>query len=106
MFQRLIARREFIRSSVSTLGVVTAAAGLSKAADGPGPAAVQPPPRGPGSSFSGEQLDQIAFPMGGIGAGMICLEGTGSLTNVSVRNQPMVQNQPGLFAALSLGGPE
>jgi uncharacterized protein (DUF608 family) len=51
-------------------------------------------------------LEQIAFPMGGIGAGMICLEGAGSLTNVSMRNRPEFQNQPGMFAALSLGGPQ
>ena len=107
MPQRLIARREFIRTSVGTLGAITASAGFSKNADTPPtPAAAKTPPRGPNSSFSAEHLDQVAFPMGGIGAGMICLEGTGSLTHVSVRNQPVVQNQPGLFAALSLGGPK
>jgi uncharacterized protein (DUF608 family) len=55
--------------------------------------------------FTGDQLGQIAFPMGGFGAGMMCLEGTGGLTNVSIRDRPMLQNQPGLFAAISIGGP-
>jgi uncharacterized protein (DUF608 family) len=103
---KLIARREFFRASAGTLGAIAAGASLARAAEGGHSVAAPLPVRGPDSVFTGEQLDQLAFPMGGIGAGMICLEGTGSLTNVSVKNGPMVQNQPGLFAALSLGGPE
>lgn len=38
--------------------------------------------------------------MGGIGAGMICLEGAGALTNVSVRNRPDLKNEPLLFGAI------
>ena len=33
----------------------------------------------------GERLNRIAFPMGGIGAGMLSLEGTGALSQVSLR---------------------
>ena len=29
--------------------------------------------------YSGKNLDRIAFPIGGMGAGMYCLEGTGCL---------------------------
>ena len=106
MPEKLIARREFLRASVGTIGAVAAGASLSRAAEGAARAPEPAPPRGPDSTFTGEQLDQVAFPMGGIGAGMICLGGTGALTNVSVRNQPKVQNEPGMFAAISLGGPE
>ncbi len=106
MADKLIARREFVRTSVGTLGAIAAGASLSRAADAGGAAAAATPsPRGPDTTYSGEQLDQIAFPMGGLGAGMICLEGTGALTNVSIRDRPMLQNQPGLFAAISIGGP-
>ena len=42
--------------------------------------------------------------MGGIGAGMICLEGTGALSHVSLRNQPEVFNEPCVFAAISVKG--
>ncbi|HMD60312.1 MAG TPA: GH116 family glycosyl-hydrolase, partial [Opitutaceae bacterium] len=106
MPDRLIARREFVRSSVGTLGAIAAAASLARAAGGPGPSPGAPAaPRGPNTAFTGEQLDQIAFPMGGLGAGMMCLEGPGALTNVSIRDRPMLQNQPGLFAAVSIGGP-
>jgi uncharacterized protein (DUF608 family) len=42
--------------------------------------------------------------MGGIGAGMICLEGTGSLTSFSLRNRPDFLKQPVTFAALAIRG--
>ena len=29
--------------------------------------------------YSGKNLDRIAFPVGGMGAGMFCLEGTGAI---------------------------
>ena len=54
--------------------------------------------------YEGEYLNQVAFPMGGIGAGMICLEGTGALSHVSLRNKPEVFNEPCVFAAVSLRG--
>ena len=55
-------------------------------------------------SYTGEHLNRIAFPIGGIGAGMFCLEGTGAISHMSVRNKPEVFNEPGLFAALSIKG--
>lgn len=54
------------------------------------------------STYSGEYLNRIAFPVGGIGAGMFCVEGTGAISNMSVRNKPDVFNEPEFFAALSL----
>lgn len=42
--------------------------------------------------------------MGGIGAGMICLEGTGAISHVSVRNKPDVYNEPMMFSALYVKG--
>ena len=38
--------------------------------------------------------------MGGMGAGMICLEGTGALSHFSLRHKPEVFNEPCTFAAL------
>lgn len=57
-------------------------------------------------SYQGKNLERIAFPMGGIGAGMICLEGTGAISHVSVRNSADVFNSPLLFAAISVKGIE
>jgi uncharacterized protein (DUF608 family) len=42
--------------------------------------------------------------MGGMGAGMICLEGTGALSHVSLRNHPEVFHEPCTFAAISIKG--
>ncbi len=55
-------------------------------------------------SFCDRELDQIAFPMGGLGAGMICMQGTGALGNVSIQNEPNVHFEPNLFAALHICG--
>jgi uncharacterized protein (DUF608 family) len=52
--------------------------------------------------YSGKHLDRIAFPIGGIGAGMFCLEGTGAISHMSVHNHPEVFNEPCMFAALSV----
>jgi uncharacterized protein (DUF608 family) len=60
-----------------------------------------------GHVFEGAALDQIAFPIGGIGAGMICLEGTGALSKFSLRHRPNLSDEPEVFAALTiLGAPE
>jgi uncharacterized protein (DUF608 family) len=54
--------------------------------------------------YSGKNLDRIAFPIGGIGAGMFCLEGTGGISHMSVHNHPAVFNEPCMFAAISVKG--
>ncbi len=52
--------------------------------------------------YSGIYLNQIAFPMGGLGAGMICLEGTGSLSGFALRNQQEEWPEPYQYAAISV----
>jgi uncharacterized protein (DUF608 family) len=54
--------------------------------------------------YSGERLNRVAFPLGGLGAGMVCLEGTGALSHVSLRNRPEVFHEPCMFAALGFQG--
>ena len=54
--------------------------------------------------YSGEYLNRIAFPIGGLGAGMFCLEGSGAISHVSVRNRPEMFNEPGWFAAICIKG--
>ena len=44
--------------------------------------------------YRGNQLSQIAFPLGGIGAGCICLNGYGGLQDFSVRNRPSLTAAP------------
>jgi uncharacterized protein (DUF608 family) len=54
--------------------------------------------------YTGAGLDRVAFPLGGIGAGMICLEGAGSLSKVSICNEPDLVSEPAVFAGLSING--
>ncbi|MBN9381286.1 MAG: hypothetical protein J0H74_10990 [Chitinophagaceae bacterium] len=53
-------------------------------------------------AYKGAYLQQVAFPIGGIGTGMFCLEGTGALSHMSVRNSPDMFNEPAMFAAISI----
>jgi len=54
--------------------------------------------------YTGANLDRVAFPMGGIGAGMICLEGTGMLSHWSLRNRPDIFSEHQVFAAICVKG--
>jgi len=108
-------RRKFLTLSAATIGAVgslgTAPAaefGQAHGQHSPGSktarAAGRHSRRPYNSDYSGEYLNQVALPLGGIGAGMICLEGTGALSHVSLRNHPDVFNEPCVFAAISLKG--
>ena len=108
-------RRKFLRLSAATMGALGSLGAAPKAESGHAPS--QPRPgtrparvpsrrgrRGYDSEYSTQYLNQVAFPIGGIGAGMICLEGTGALSHVSLRNRPEVFNEPCVFAAVSVKG--
>src|SRR5690348_13288182 len=107
-------RRKFLQLSAATVGAV-GSLGASPAAE-TGTELQRPaahkrsrpggrrPSRAFNSEYTDEFLNQVAFPLGGIGAGMICLEGIGALSNVSLRNRPEVFNEPCLFAAVAMNG--
>ena len=108
-------RRQFLTLSAATMGAVgslgaASAAELEHAPDRhttgvkTARATGRRSRRGYNAEYTGENLNQVAFPMGGIGAGMICLEGTGALSHVSLRNHPDVFNEPCVFAAISVKG--
>jgi hypothetical protein len=102
-----VPRREFVKRSATALGAAgMAALPLTDAlADDQAPAATPLPHRTYDGTYAGPRLNRVGFPMGGFGAGMICLEGTGALTEVSIRNHADVFNEPGIFAAVSVLGP-
>ena len=54
--------------------------------------------------YEGGNLNHVAFPLGGVGAGMICLEGTGALSHMSFRNAPDVFSEPYIYSALCVKG--
>ena len=62
--------------------------------------------RGYNEKYIGEYTRKIAFPIGGIGTGMFCIEGTGALSNMSIRHRPNVFNEPTMFAAIHVKGYE
>jgi len=62
------------------------------------------PKRKYNGGYINEYLSRVAFPMGGMGAGMICMEGTGALSHVSIKNRPDIFNEPTMFAAIVVKG--
>jgi uncharacterized protein (DUF608 family) len=54
--------------------------------------------------YEGPSLNRVAFPIGGIGAGMFCLEGTGAFSHMSVRGTLQFFNEPCTFAAITVKG--
>jgi hypothetical protein len=54
--------------------------------------------------YRDQHLSRVAFPMGGIGAGTLCLEGSGALSHVSLRHKPDAFNEPRTYAALYVAG--
>jgi hypothetical protein len=53
---------------------------------------------GPQRTFTGDSAAQIAMPLGGIGAGCICLNGYGGLEDFSIGNRPSTTALPEGFA--------
>jgi uncharacterized protein (DUF608 family) len=101
-------RREFMKLSVAaaalpTAGVMVGAADVRSETAGR-TAGLSSPHRSYNGAYEGPTLSRVAFPLGGIGAGTICLDGTGALSHFSLRNRPDVFNEPGVFAALSVKG--
>lgn len=55
-------------------------------------------------TFSGSNLDRIEFTLGGIGAGNICIKGTGALGGFCIRHVPGIYWDPMVFAAITILG--
>jgi uncharacterized protein (DUF608 family) len=55
--------------------------------------------KGPQRTFQGDKSTQIAMPLGGIGAGCICVNGYGGLQDFSIQNRPETTALPEGFAS-------
>ena len=107
-----IKRRDFLKLSATTIGALGASGVAPSATAQMGGGSVSSPSpksraRGKSSyngEYSGERLNRVAFPMGGIGAGMICLEGSGALSHVSLRHRPEIFHEPVTFGAICVKG--
>ncbi len=102
---RRMNRREFIVSaSTATLGAaagvgasVPAEAETQRSADKSATSA-ELLQFGPQRTFSGSQAIQIAMPLGGIGAGCICLNGIGGLQDFALHHHPQNSALPDQWA--------
>src|ERR1700726_3485276 len=104
-------RREFlVTTSSAALGAAVPLAGAQPAlpvADAPVTPVSKALPysseelfsSGPQRSFTGDRATQIAMPMGGIGAGCVCLNGYGGLQDFSIGNHPSTTALPNGYAA-------
>ena len=92
------ARSAEYRLAVTAIFLTAVAAPWSRAAE--------PPARDFNGPYTGRNLNRIAFPIGGIGAGMFCLEGTGAISHMSVRHRMEFFHEPTTFAALCVLGKE
>jgi uncharacterized protein (DUF608 family) len=91
--------------TMGTFGFVPPAPGAAvREVAGAVPGAAGSPRRAYNAPYGGAQLSRVAFPLGGMGAGMICLEGTGALSHFSLRHKPDVFHEPCTFAALAIRG--
>jgi uncharacterized protein (DUF608 family) len=105
--KKKLSRRKFITSTaIAGIGTLSASSFITSCSgnNSQTQSSKQPHSHSFNSDYSGKQLDRIAFPLGGIGAGMCCLEGAGAISNMSVHNHPDVFNEPCMFAAISVKG--
>jgi hypothetical protein len=106
---RALGRRDFLKMSALAGAAAAGSVVPARAASAPATSAATDPSapgRAFGAPYQGRQLDRVAFPLGGIGSGMICIEGAGSLSHASLRHHPDVFNEPCAFAAISIAGPQ
>lgn len=54
--------------------------------------------------YTGETLNHVAFPLGGLGAGMVCLDGTAGFSSMSLRHAPNVHGDSRCFSAVAVTG--
>ena len=107
-------RRSFLKTiALGGLGTALVPAGASASMDIPArgePAEKQPNQTDVAGrhkyngTYRAEYLNRLAFPIGGMGAGMFCLEGTGCVSHMSVRNKPEVFHEPCMFASITVKG--
>jgi len=99
-------RRAFLAGSVAAVGTLgSVGSGEARQAGASPQGGHTAPSRRPyNGPYEGENLSRIAFPLGGMGAGMLCLEGTGAFSHVSLRHQPDIFKEPCIFAAVCVKG--
>src|SRR5215471_9524793 len=100
-------RRDFLRTTSSAaVGAAVPAPAGTPIANTPTPSPFSPEDLfnlGPQREFRGDRSTQIAMPIGGIGAGCICLNGYGGLQDFSIANRPATTALPEGFSSSRAG---
>lgn len=91
---------KFILSICALIGLAGCSAGAAH------PSGAGPKGHPYNGLYEGDCNSRIAFPIGGLGTGMYCMEGTGFFSHMSVRHQPDIYNEPMMFAAIHVKGRE
>jgi uncharacterized protein (DUF608 family) len=94
-------RRDFIKLSAVALGTLGTLGGPAAMARTPATPENDPAKRDYNGPYKASHLNRVAFPLGGLGAGMVCIEGTGCLSHLSLHHRADVFNEPReVFSAL------
>jgi len=104
MENRKISRRRFVQQSAVLASVAIPAAGSIGLQGCSDDETKNRKKRAFNAKYENEHLDRIAFPIGGMGAGMFCIEGSGAISHMSVRHRPEIFHEPCMFAAIHVKG--
>ena len=99
MRNKKLSRRSFVQQSVLASAAIPVAGALLQ-----GCKEANRPARFFNNKYEDEYLNRIAFPIGGMGAGMFCIEGSGAISHMSVRHRPEIFHEPCMFAAIHVKG--
>jgi uncharacterized protein (DUF608 family) len=103
-------RREFlVAGSTAALAAATSAVSAQTEARGAAASAIESAPYASEAllknaaqrTFSGDNATQVAMPLGGIGAGSICLNGSGGLQDFAIHERPATTALPAGFTSNS-----
>ena len=102
MKEKKLSRRSFVRQSVLASMAIPAAGSILQGCNDVKPVKK----REFNAKYEDDYLNRIAFPIGGMGAGMFCMEGSGAISHMSVRHRPEIFHEPCMFAAIHVKGIE
>ena len=105
MKDKKLSRRSFMRQSVmASVALPVSGSILMQGCSSEQPGTAKK--RKFNARYENEYTTRIAFPIGGMGAGMFCLEGSGAISHMSVRHRPELFHEPCMFAAIHVKGVE
>jgi len=99
MKNKKLSRRSFVQQSVMASAAIPVAGALLQGCN-----ESKAKKRIFNDKYENEHLSRVAFPIGGMGAGMFCMEGSGAISHMSVRHRPEMFHEPCMFAAIHVKG--